>query len=81
MKSIASLLSIIAIGFGLLSCTGSGGGGGGGSTPAFAVSTTAADFGVVGNTYTSTLAATGGTAPFSWAAVWWRFADRLIRLS
>ena len=64
MKSIASVLSIIALGFGLLSCTG--GGGGGGSTPAFAVSTTAADFGVVGKPYTSTLAATGGTAPFTW---------------
>ena len=64
MKSIASLLSIIAIGFGLLSCTGSGGGGG--STTVFAVSTTAADFGVVGNTYTSTLAATGGTPLFTW---------------
>ena len=66
MKSIASVLSIIALGFGLLSCSSSGGGGGGGSTPAFAVSTTAADFGVVGNAYTSTLAATGGTAPFTW---------------
>lgn len=67
MKSIASVLSIIALGFGLLSCTNSGGGGGGGGgTPAFAVSTTAADFGVVGNAYTSTIAATGGTAPFTW---------------
>src|SRR5438309_1827943 len=67
MKSIASVLSIIALGFGLLGCPGGGGGGGGGSsTPGFAVSTTAADFGVVGNAYTSTLAATGGTAPFTW---------------
>ena len=66
MKSIASVLSIIALGFGLLACTGGGGGSGGGSTAAFAVSTTAADFGVVGNAYTSTLAATGGTAPFTW---------------
>ena len=41
-------------------------GGGGGSTPAFAVSTTAADFDVVGNAYRSTLTATGGTAPFTW---------------
>ena len=65
MKSIASVLSIIALGFGLLGCPGSGGGGGG-STSAFAVSTTAADFGVVGNAYTSSLAATGGTAPFTW---------------
>ena len=65
MKSIASVLSIIALGFVLLGCPGSGGGGGG-STSAFAVSTTAADFGVVGNAYTSTLAAAGGTAPFTW---------------
>ena len=69
MKSIASVLSIIALGFGLLSCTNSGGGGGGGSTSAFAVSTTAADFGVVGNAYTSTLAATGGTAPYTWTEI------------
>ena len=69
MKSIASALSIIALGFGLLSCSSSGGGGGGGSTAAFAVSTTAADFGVVGNAYTSTLAATGGTAPFTWTKI------------
>ena len=67
MKSIASVLSVIALGFGLLSCTNSGGGGGGSSSAVFAVSTTAADFGVVGNAYTSTLAATGGTAPFTWA--------------
>jgi Tol biopolymer transport system component len=66
MKSIASALTIIALGFGLVGCTNSGGGGGGGSSQAFAVSTTAADFGVVGNAYTSTLAATGGTAPFTW---------------
>ena len=68
MKAIVSVLSIIAIGLGLVSCTGSGGGGGGGSTPpAFVMSTTTADFGVVGNPYTSTLAVTGGTAPFTWA--------------
>ena len=65
MKSIASILSIIVLGFGFSSCSG-GGNGSGGSTPAFAVSTTAADFGVVGNAYTSTLAAAGGTAPFTW---------------
>ena len=68
MKSIASVLSIIALGFGLWGCPSSGGGGGG-STSAFAVSTTAADFGVVDNAYTSTLAATGGTAPFTWTVV------------
>lgn len=64
MKTIASLLSILAIGFGLVGCPDSGGGGG--STTAFAVATTAADFGVVGNAYTSTLSTTGGTAPFTW---------------
>ena len=47
-------------------CPSSGGGGAGDSTPAFAVATTAANFGVVGNAYTSTLAATGGTAPLTW---------------
>lgn len=66
MKSIASLLSIIALGIGLVSCSGGGGGGGGNGTPAFAIATTAADYGVVGNAYTSTLATTGGTAPFTW---------------
>ena len=66
MKSIASVMSIIALGFGLVGCPSSGGGGGGDSTPAFAVATTAADSGVVGNAFTSTLAATGGTAPFTW---------------
>ena len=65
MKSITSVLSIIALGVGLLSCSG-GDGGGGGGTSAFAVSTTSANFGVVDNPYTSTLAATGGTAPFTW---------------
>ena len=65
MRSIASVVSVIALGFGLLSCSSSGGGGGS-SSSAFAVSTTAADFGVVDNPYTSTLVATGGTAPFTW---------------
>jgi Tol biopolymer transport system component len=64
MKSIASVLSIIALGLGLVGCPSSGGGGG--SAPTFAVATTSADFGVVGNAYTSTLATTGGTAPFTW---------------
>ena len=67
MKSIASLLSIIALGFGLVGCPGSGGGGG--SSSAFAVSTTSANFGVVDSLYTSTLVATGGTAPLTWAFV------------
>ncbi|MBC7839243.1 MAG: PD40 domain-containing protein [Nitrospiraceae bacterium] len=66
MKSLASVLSIIALGFVLVGCPSSGGGGGGDSTQAFAVSTTAADFGVVGNAYTSTIGTTGGTAPFTW---------------
>ncbi|THJ24858.1 MAG: hypothetical protein CAF45_003440 [Nitrospira sp. CG24E] len=67
MKPIASALSIIALAFGLIACSGGGGGGGGSSLAAFAVSTTSADFGVVNSAYASTLAATGGTAPFTWA--------------
>ena len=67
MKSIASVLSIIALGFGLLGCPNSDGGGS--STSTFAVSTTSADFGVVDSAYTSTLATTGGTAPFTWTVV------------
>ena len=64
MKSLALLLSISALVFGLVGCTG--GGGSGGSAADFAVSTTAADFGVVGNAYTATLVVTGGSAPFTW---------------
>ncbi|MEK6762712.1 MAG: putative Ig domain-containing protein [Nitrospirota bacterium] len=66
MKSLAPLLSIIALVCGLVGCSGGGGSSGGGSASDFAVSTTAADFGVVGNAYTATLAVTGGTAPFTW---------------
>ena len=66
MKSLAPLLSIIALVCGLVGCSGGGGSGGGGSAADFAVSTTAADFGVVDNSYTSTLAVTGGTGPFTW---------------
>ncbi len=49
MKSLAPLLSIIALVCGLVGCSGGGGSGGGGSAADFAVSTTAADFGVVDN--------------------------------
>ena len=65
MKPFALVLSIIVFVSGLSGCTNSGGGGGGTASD-FAVSTSAADFGVVGNAYTSTLAVTGGTAPFTW---------------
>jgi Tol biopolymer transport system component len=65
MKSLALVLSIIVFVSGLSGCTNSGGGGGGTASD-FVVSTSAADFGVVGNAYTSTLAVTGGTAPFTW---------------
>ena len=68
MKSIASILSIMALGFGLIGCPGSGGGGSS-SSSTFAVATTDADFGVVGNAYTSTLTATGGTAPLTWTEI------------
>lgn len=65
MKSIVSVLSIIALGFGLLSCSGGGGGGGGGGGT-FAITTTAAPFGVVDNAYSATMVTTGGTAPLTW---------------
>lgn len=65
MKSLALVLSIIVFVSGLSGCTNSGGGGGGTASD-FVVSTSAADFGVVGNAYTSTLAVTGGTAPYTW---------------
>jgi len=62
MKSIASVLSIIALGLGVLACSSSGGGGG----VTFAITTTEAPFGVVDNPYSATMAATGGTAPLTW---------------
>jgi hypothetical protein len=66
MKTVASVLLIIALGFGLSGCPSSGGGGGS-SASGFAVSTTSANFGVVGIAYTSKISATGGTAPLTWA--------------
>lgn len=62
MKSFASMLSVIVLGFGLLGCSGGGGGGGG----TFAITTTAAPFGVVGNPYSTILTTAGGTAPLTW---------------
>ena len=62
MKSIASVLSIIALGLGVLACSSCGGGGG----VTFAITTTEAPFGVVDNPYSATMAATGGTAPLTW---------------
>ncbi len=44
---------------------GSGGAGGGGGT--FSITTTAAAFGIVGNTYSSTPSTANGTAPFTWS--------------
>ena len=69
MKSIASVLSIIALGFGLLGCPSSGGGGGGSGGVTFAITTTTAPFGVVDNLYSATMATTGGTAPLTWTVV------------
>jgi len=66
MKHIASILSVMILGVSLLNCSGGGSGGGGGNSPAFAVLTTSATYGVIGNAYSSTLVATGGTAPFAW---------------
>ncbi|MDP1945924.1 MAG: putative Ig domain-containing protein [Nitrospirota bacterium] len=66
MKHIAATVSTLILGLSLFSCSGGGSGAGGGNPQTFAVSTTSATYGVVGNAYSSTLAATGGTAPFTW---------------
>jgi hypothetical protein len=66
MKSIMSLLSIIALGVGLLSCSDGGGGGGGGTS---ATPTTAANFGVVGNSYFSLLSTNTLTPPVTWTVL------------
>lgn len=44
-------------------------GGDGGSVSAVAITTTSLNFAVAGNAYTSTLVATGGTAPYTWTAL------------
>jgi len=49
-------------------CGGGGGGGSGGSTtPPLSIGTTSLPNGQVGNSYSATLAATGGAAPLSWS--------------
>lgn len=55
----------------LVGCPGNEGGGSGGGSggSSFAISTTSAPFGVVGDPYSATLATTGGTAPFTWTLV------------
>ncbi|HEY6972796.1 MAG TPA: putative Ig domain-containing protein [Nitrospiraceae bacterium] len=67
MKSIASLMTIAGLAVTLSGCPDSGGGGGNASN--LAITTTSANFAVAGNPYSSTLAATGGTPPYTWAAV------------
>lgn len=47
-------------------CPGNGSGGSGGGGSSFAIATTTAPFGIVGNNYSTTLASTGGVAPFTW---------------
>lgn len=59
MKSIASLLSIIALGFGLLGCAAKE------EVPVFGT-TTAAPYGVVGNAYLANLASSCSTLPLPW---------------
>jgi Tol biopolymer transport system component len=67
MKSIVSVLSIIALGFGLLSC--SEGGGGGTTATLTSATSTPANFGVVGNIYFSTLSTENLTAPITWTVI------------
>jgi len=67
MKSITSLWAIAALAVALSGCPGSGSESGNVST--ITVTTTSANFAVAGNPYSSTLAATGGTPPYTWAVV------------
>jgi len=67
MKFIPSLVAIAAFTVTLSGC--SNGGSGGGNVSSITIKTTSANFAVVGNPYASTLVATGGTPPFTWAVV------------
>lgn len=61
------LWPFLVLGLVLSGCSASGSGGsGGGAGVTFAIATTVAPFGVVGNAYMTTLATTGGTAPLTW---------------
>ncbi len=64
VRSFHRLSTLCLLALLLQGCPGDGGGSGGGG--AFAISTTAAPFGIVGSPYSATLATTGGTAPFTW---------------
>jgi len=68
MKPIASFLVIAVLTVALSACSSSGGGGGGNGS-SLAITTTSANFAVAGNPYASTLVATGGTPPYTWAVV------------
>ena len=68
----------------LLDSCGGGGGGSGGSTPppppppaALTITTSALANAQVGTAYTATLAATGGTAPYTWALMTGTFPPNL----
>ena len=61
MKSIVSLLSILALGFGLFGCAAKE------EVPIFGT-TTAAPYGVVGNFYSANLASACSTLPLPWPA-------------
>ncbi|MGQ0811186.1 MAG: putative Ig domain-containing protein [Nitrospiraceae bacterium] len=67
-RGTAAAFMVVSAGIFLTACADQGGGGGGGSgSGSLAVQTTSASFGVVGNIYSSTLSATGGTPPFTWS--------------
>lgn len=65
MRSAFALRLLALLMGALSSCTS----GGDGSVSVVAITTTSANFAVVGNFYTSTLVAMGGTPPYTWAAV------------
>jgi Tol biopolymer transport system component len=67
MKSITSIWAIAALAVALSGCPGSGSESG--NVSSLTITTTSANFAVAGNPYSSTLAATGGTPPYTWAVV------------
>ncbi len=66
MKTSWSIFVLLAFSVTLQGCPGDGGGGGSGGGGTFAIATTTAPFGIVGNPYGTTLTTTNGTAPFTW---------------
>jgi Tol biopolymer transport system component len=58
---------VVLLALGTLAGACSGGGGTGSGTSSFTITTTAAPFGIVGNSYNVMLTTSGGTPPFTWS--------------